>query len=331
MTKLVSQDQDLLNAVKLATDELGINLGEAAMKAGLPPDLLGNAELFIPSQLFNCVLEAIAQDFRSPDLAVVIARHLASPSLGLPTRIMGLSRNLADALDISTQYGAFYRDTGHWQHQIGQQQLVLFKRNNNYQKHFQQRNLLGTAQMHCLLGQWLGCEYAPNKISLGISNPHPKAEEALQDFFACELEYEAERDAFYLPEDSLQQAISTSNGELLQGVIAHVHGLQEEITKGSDVVAQTRLVINQRLSFASCTLDDLAFYLKTTPEVLTRALAQHKLSFEEILEQQIAEKAHYYLTDLHAPIELIVEALMSNNPQRLNELLMASLDEQRQW
>ena len=331
MTKLVSQDNDLLSALKLATKDLGIDLNAAAMTLGLPPNLLENADQFVASQLFNCLLQAIAKDHHCPQLAVHIAQHMTAPSLGLPTRIMGLSKTLGDALAISTQYGAFYRDTAHWQHQIGDQGVVLFKAKSQYQKDFSQRSLLGTAQMHLLLKMWNGPNWQAQKVTLCMAEPHPRALEYLQNFFSCKVEFDCECDGFYFPIDSINNPVIGADDQLLYGVLAHIDNLQQEISKGTDVIDQARLVINQRLNFAHCSQQDLAHHLEITSEQLSAELRQSNITFDQLSEQQITEKALYYLTELHAPIELILVAFMPHNQPRLNELLMTSLDNQSQW
>lgn len=331
MTKLVSQDNDLLNAFKLATKNMGVDLNEAAMSLGLPPNLLDNPDQFIASQLFNCLLEAIAKDYHCPHLAIEISQQIANPSLGLPTRVMGLSKTLGDALAISTQYGAFYRDTAHWQHQISEHGVVMFKAKSQYQQDFSQRSLLGTAQMHRLLKTWNGPGWQPTKVTLCMAQPNPRATEALQDFFATQLEFDQDCDGFYFPVETINNPVIGADDQLLYGVMAHIDNLQEEISKGAGVIDHARLVINQRLNFAHCSFADLVHYMEVSDDQLTAALAAQGLTFEQLMEQQVTEKAHYYLTELHAPIELILTALMPRNQPRLNELLMASLDTQAQW
>jgi len=332
MTKFVSQDEDVLNALKTATHRIGIDLPDAAMNLGLPPDLLANPDQFVPSQLFNCLLESIARDYHCRDLALKIAEHLETPALGLPTRMMALSKTFGDALAIATQYSAYYRDTGHWQHQIGEDGVTLFKAlNPTANSYFQQRSLLGTAQMYRLLQHWSGNAWQPSAVSFSFSDPGARFTDTFKQFFATELRFDQAFDGIHFPVDCLGLNITTANDQLLYGVLAHIDSLEQEINKGGDLISQARLVINQRLSFASCNLEELAYYLNVSADSLSAELDAQGLSFEQLLEQQIAEKANYYLTEFHAPTELILSALMPDNEPRLSELLMARIEARPQW
>lgn len=332
MTKLVSQDEDLLAALKAATGDIGIDLNDAAMSLGLPPDLLANPHQIVPSQLFNCLLEAIANDYHCPDIALKVAENITEPTLGLPTRIMGLSPTLGDGLQKATQYSAFYRDTAHWQHQYGEHLVTLYKTTDPaYLQNFKQRNLLGIALFYRLLIEWSDSNWLPNKVSLTMADPGHNFSQTFEQFFATDIAFNNPLDGIHLPLNCINEKICTADDQVLQGVVAHINNLQHEINQGEDLIGRARLIVNQRLSFATCTLADLALYLAVEPETLTTELQEHGLTFEQLLEQQICEKAHYYLTEMHAPIELILAALMPNNEPRLNELLMSSLDAQPQW
>ncbi|WP_317930589.1 AraC family transcriptional regulator ligand-binding domain-containing protein [Halioxenophilus sp. WMMB6] len=332
MKPIVSQDADVLNSLRLATKNLGIELEDAVIKMGLPPDLLKTPDQFVPSLLFNSLFEYLAQDYHCHDLALHAANLLQAPQLGLPARVMSLSRNFKEALDKAAQYGAFYRDTGPWQHQVSDGLVTLFKPANPFgSQHFRQRNLFGTAQMYQLICQLSGNLWRPSRVSFSFPDPGARFTYTFHDFFQCDLAFNQAVDAIHFPEGYLEFNITSADAYLLRGVEMHIEALQQEVMTGNDLLARAKLIINQRLSFASCTLEELASYMATTPESLSQHLAEQGLSFDDLLEQQISEKANYYLTEFHAPAELILSALMPNDEPRLNELLVDKLEGKQQW
>ncbi len=332
MTAICSNDEYILKALQLATQQLGFDVQEAVIGLGLPPDLLNTPEQFVPSQLFNCLLESIARDFHCYDIALVAAQHLRTPQLGLPARVMELSPHLRAALPKATQYGAFYRDTGPWQHHISDGQVALYKNELEFGHELvQQRNLLGTAQMLMLMTQLCGETWRPSKVSLSMPDPGARFSQSFTEFFGCEIDYDQHFDALHFSEAYLDLPIATANTDLLLDIELHIHKLQRDILKEGDFITRVKLVINQRLNFGSCSKLELAKYLGTSIEHLTAELQAAQLDFETLLEQQISEKANYYLTEFHAPTKLILSTLMPNNERRLNQLLSEKINAVHQW
>ena len=332
MKQFISQDADVLHAVNTAADELGIDLQDVAIKLGLPPDLLKHADQFVPSQLFNCLLETIGRDYHCQDFAVKAATHIQTPLLGLPTRVMGLCASFQQAFERAAQYSAFYRDTSYWQHQIGEGQVCFYKAGSSFNsEHYRQRNLLGTSQMFTIISELSGHLWRPNKVSFSFADPGARFRTTFDEFFQCELEFDQSFDGVYFPEGYLEYKISSCNVDLLRGVEMHISSLQEELKQGGDLLAQAKLIINQRLSFGCCSLSDLAHFMSLPEPQLVEELERAGISFSELMDQQIAEKANYYLTEFHAPTELILSALMPGNEPHLNDLLMSKLEKGHQW
>lgn len=332
MKPFISQDADLLNAAKQAATNIGFDLQDALIDLGLPPELLNNPDQFVPSQLFNCLLERTAKSYHCKDFALHVARNLQNPSLGLPTRLMALSANLRDALNRAGQYGAFYRDTSHWQHQIGEQKVSFAKTASSFSsEHCPQRNLLGTAQMYLVITQLANYAWRPSLVSFSISDPGARFRDTFDEFFQCPIKFDQSKDGLEFDLEYLDAPIASANPELLRGVEMHIESLQAELNQGGDVLSRARLIINQRLNFGNCTLEALANFLQLSPSQLIESLDQAETNFAQLMEQQIAEKATYYLTQFHAPTELVLQAMMPNDQPHLSDLLMARLDGGHQW
>jgi len=326
MKHILTQDGDILNALEEACNALGIDLKDTMHKLGLSPSLLLAPGKLVPSLLFGCILEAIARDYHCHDLALHVARKLQAPQLGLAARLMSLSTTLRSGLDKAHLYSAFYQDTSHWQHKIDNDQLILFKTSTRSNcEHWRQRNLFGIAQMFMLLKNMSGRLWRPSKISFSSKSLGGRFSDTFQQFFQCELAFEQAYDAIHIPIDALEFSVATCDVNLMRGMETQIKILQQGLQENRDFIGRARLIIDQRLSFAGCSQNELAFYMAVTEDQLNAELAKSNISFELLLEQQIAEKARYYLSEFKAPHKLIVSALMPDNEARLAALLKADI------
>ncbi|GAB2189267.1 hypothetical protein MAH1_08750 [Sessilibacter sp. MAH1] len=332
MKQIVSQDTDVLLSLEAASKDLGFDLLDEVIKLGLPPDLLKNPDVFVPSQLFNCLLEHIANDMHCKHLGLLMAHHLQTPHLGIPTRVMSLCQNFREALLKANEYSAFYRDTGPWQSSTEGNNVSIFKIHDLIDgHHYHQRSLFGTAQMYHLILQLNGSEWQPSSVSFSFANPGGRFYETYQNFFDCAVKFDQPFDGVTFDAKYLDSSIVTADRELLKDIELHIETLNSEILTNGDFISHAKQIISQRLNFATCTLEEVAEFLSLTPCDLSKRLEQSALSFITLLEEQVCEKATFYLTQLNAPVELILSALMPGNEPRLNDLLTRRLAALNQW
>lgn len=97
--------------------------------------------------------------------------------------------------------------------------------------------------------------------------------------------------------------------------------LQEELVHGRDFIDRARLIVDERLRFAHCSEDELAFYMEVSAAELEDELSQANSSFKKLLEQQIYKRAQDYLRKFQAPSKVIASALMPNNEARFHQLM----------
>lgn len=323
MTQSLTEDDDVLNALIATCDDLGIDLKRVIADMGLPAKILTAAQQFIPSHLFNCVLETIAANYHCRDLALHIASELQSPQLGLPTTVMALSNTVGTALNNASKYSAFYHDTSYWQHRISDTEVSLFKAASPFSsEHYRQRNLLGTAQMFLLLNSLSPHLWRPNKVGFSFPDPGVLFSKTFHTFFACDLLFDQAEDSISFAADYLEFHVSGSDINLLRGIENQTAVMKRLLLQDRNLVDQARLLINERLRFAHCTEAELAHFMEISSEQLRDELNRANISFAEILEQQICKRAKEYVKKYHAPIKLITSALMPENEDRLSHLMM---------
>lgn len=322
MKHTLTEDEDVLHALFEACKSLGIDLKDAASKAGLPAKLLTLPNHFVPSHLFNYLLETIAKKYHCQDFALHLANKLQTPELGLPTTVMSLSSDFKTGLEHASNYCAYYQDTGYWRHQICDEQVTLIKSANRLSStYYRQRNLLGTAQMFLLMNTLSSHLWQPKKVCFSFSDPGAKFSQTFHKFFDCELIFDQPNDSISFPVDYLEFSISSSDPMLLRSMEAHIRGLQEELLHDRNIVERARLMIDERLRFAHCSEDELAFYMKLSTADLRSELEKANTNFTEVLEQQISARAVFYSKRCHVPMDIVLSSLMPYHEDRLYDLL----------
>lgn len=324
MKQFHSDELDVLNALLAACKGLGIESRDTLKQLGLSRALLNAPETFVPSHLFNAVIEEIARGYHCHDLALHIARNLTTPHLGLAARIAAFSLDLRSGLAHASRYALYYQDTSCWQYQIADQRVCLYKQATPFtSQHIPQRNLLGTAQMFMLLGLLTDKLWQPSSVSLSFADPGYRFTETFEAFFQCDLAFEQDKDAIYFAEEYLDYSLGTADLTMLHNLETQVDGLQRALFEDRPPVEQARLIIDQRLRFSDCSADELAMYMGMSSDQLAAIFDDAGTSFAAILEQQTVDRARYCLKRFNPPLTLVTEALMPEDPGRLATLLSA--------
>jgi hypothetical protein len=258
MKQDLSENGDILNALREATKSLGIDLEKVFLELGLPKTLIRSPEQLVSSHIFNIVLETIARDYHCKDFALHLAKALYAPRLGFPAQIMAYSATIRSGLEAAEQYRIFYQDTHHWQHSISEGQVTIFKPSNDFVKHFQQRNLFGTAQIFMHLSRLSNNIWQPNKISFSFADPLGLFTDKFETFFECELAFDRPFDGVHFKEDYLDFNIVTTDLPMLRSAKQQIGALQQALFNGKEFIDRARLLLNQRLRFSYCTEADLA-------------------------------------------------------------------------
>ncbi|QQD19160.1 AraC family transcriptional regulator ligand-binding domain-containing protein [Spongiibacter nanhainus] len=324
MKRFLSDEKDIANAFLRACDALGIDHKNALKELGLSRVLLNYPECFVPSHMFNLVIEELARTYHCHDFALHIAQNLTVPHLGLTAKIASFSLDLRSALNHADNYSLYYQDSGCWQHHIADGQVCLYKPTTPYSSHYYpQRNLLGSAQMFMLLGQLTDGLWQPSSISLSFPDPGYRFTDTFSDFFQCELSFQQNRDAIYFSEDYLDYNLSTADLNMQQNLETQIKGLQQSIFEDRDLVDCARMIIDQRLRFSSCSETELAYFMGVSTVELTDNLNAVATSFKPLLQQQQLERARYYTKRFNCPGDLVARAIMPEEPEKLSALLTA--------
>lgn len=324
MKRFLSDEKYLMNAFLRAGDQLGIDYKRVFKALGLSRVLLNSPEAFIPSHLFNRVLETIANDDHCHDIALHIAQNLTTPHLGLAAKVAAFSLDLRSGLAHAQDYNLYYQDTGCWRHHLADQQVCLYKPGTPFCSHYNsQRHLLGTAQIYLLLEQLTGGLWQPSAVSFSFPDPGYRFTDTFESFFACELAFDQDKDAIYFPEDDLDVSLTTADLGMLRSVETQINELQMTLFEDQDILGRARLVLDQRLRFSACTEPELAQLLGLSAAQLHNELSQANTDFSRLYLERCADRATFYIRRFNAPTDLVCQSLSPDNPEQLAQFLVA--------
>ncbi|MAY38206.1 MULTISPECIES: AraC family transcriptional regulator ligand-binding domain-containing protein [Spongiibacter] len=310
MRPFLSDEEDVLNAFLKACNELGIDAKDALKSLDLAPSLLASPEKLVPSHLFNQLLEEVARLYHCHDLALRVAQQLGAPRLGLPGRLMAYSLDLRSGLNKAEHYAVYYQDTGYWQQHTDNGLVTLSKQPSPFASEYNhQRNLLGTAQLFLLLRQITGGFWQASQLSFSFPDPGGKFTDTFRAFFRCELRFSQPSDAIHFAEEYLDTDLSTADPGALKSLENQISAFQAELLGEQAPLGRARLLLDQRLRFASCDFSELAFYMGISKEALRQTFRDAASSFDEFRRERQAERAQYYERVFHAPTALLARAI----------------------
>lgn len=135
-----------------------------------------------------------------------------------------------------------------------------------------------------------------NPVRLSLRRPLPADPSPYQDFFACELHFGAEEDAFVLATDDAEALLPTANRELAETFDA-ILAQQLAAHSKADLVSRCEAFLLKQLTSGEPSVGDLVKALGMSRRTLQRKLREMGTSYHEILEETRYELAKRYLQE----------------------------------
>lgn len=126
-----------------------------------------------------------------------------------------------------------------------------------------------------------------------FKHPPPRTTEAHEQFFGCPVLFDADRDAFLLPRESLEVPNKVGDAGIAQFIDGH---LEKEVAQKADEVSleqRVRVQISTTLSEGVPKISDVAKPLGMSGRTLQRRLSENGSSFQALVDEarrQLAER-----------------------------------------
>lgn len=298
----------MLLGLEDAANEIGVDVAPLLQRFHIDPELTHKPDGFISLESFMGFLEAAVLEYDCPHFGLIIARHRPKFGFGILAQFIKASPDIGTALENVHRHVQIMTHT-RWdlRKQYGQATLVRIERQVFEQKH-DQMQLLSIAQYYQLLRGLIGDNWRSTSVSFSFSAPRDKQQ--YKRFFQAPVYFNEEFTGITFPDSHLQQAIPTSDPELLKIIEQHIETLEQE--RGDSMCDKVSLIIRQLLDSGICSIEGVALKLHMHPKKLQRALKSENTNFKELLKKTRLEIAEFYLSQ--SDIELIqLSAILGYN------------------
>ena len=138
----------------------------------------------------------------------------------------------------------------------------------------------------------LGQDLVPTKLTL--AHPEPECAQVLQDYFRCDIEYDAERTSLTISRGQADRILPTANNQI---ALMHDELLMKylvEIKKGN-IVDQVKSIILENLPDGQISDKMVASELNLSERSMQRRLQEHQTTFRKLLESVREMVAKQYI------------------------------------
>ncbi len=285
-----------------ALEEAGIDAQKVFETAGFDPALLARPGARVPVSVIRKLWLHAVDITGNPCIGLDAVRHL-HPTSGHALGYACLaSTTIREALQRFARYFRVvneaarpqFEDTG-----IGFCLRLTFRGGVPLLPSAQQDTLLASA---LALARRCACEDDFSPLRVELMHPAPACAARLGSFFNAPIEFDAPQYAMHFEREEMLRVLPTGNPEL---ALSSERLLRDYLARmdRTDVVAQARKFIAERLTSGEPLAGDAARALAASPRTLQRRLSENGTSFAKLLDQTRHELAIEYLRDPENTVE----------------------------
>jgi len=134
-------------------------------------------------------------------------------------------------------------------------------------------------------------------LDVFIRHPAPASITAHRDYFGCQVQFGAERDAILFSEQTLAQPNILGDEGISRYLVSHLDADLSRIAEEAPLVRQARDAIAQALSEGAPKMAEIARGLGLSARSFHRRLSEHGLSFQTLTEETRRDLAEGLLRD----------------------------------
>jgi AraC-like DNA-binding protein len=264
--------------------------------AGLTLHQIRTPDVRIPVKSQIKFLDQVASALKDDFLGVHLAQSVDLRELGLLYYVLASSENFATALARVARYSAIHNEGVHlaFNHQrhlaVSFEYVGVARVSDRHQIEFFVAILLR------LCRHLIGRQVSPQRVRL--AHPRSPLPMDLKAFFACEIEFGAQRDEVIFPLDGANAAMTQADPYLNSLLLRYCEEtLSSRRTKTGDWTSRVGNAIAPLLPHGEATIEKVAQNLGMSPRTLARRLQQEGGSFAKVLQDVRSRLAHQYFRE----------------------------------
>lgn len=292
-----------LSGIRELISELGGNPAAMLSKVGISPDALRDADAFIPFSAKVTLLEEIATALDAPFVGLQLARKQSLDVLGPLSMVSRTSATVGDALEAIVKFLPIHTPNVTAEVSIDGDKAIMTERVDAFRGN-QDRQIFE----HCLglLLKTFRAIFSPDfsPDALYLASPAPPVNSShLEDFFQCDLNFDAPICSMEFHRSILDAELAARNPELNSIVTNFLE--KEAQAEDALVEKHVRKLIKDLLPIGQCSLPAIASHLGMHERSLQNALNREGQEFRKLLELTRQELAAEYLAGSNIPISEI--------------------------
>jgi len=251
-------------------------------RIGITPEAIDSAGARIPAALFSTLLQELALNTDNPRIALRCGEATQPRMLGSVGFLMATAPTLGDAYRLLNDYLPLLIEGVHLsleQQEDGASLLLDLQDDGD--------RPLAEWLLACLHSwpRWLiGKQMPLRQVDLAFAEPLAPA--LYEQFFAAEVQFNADRNRLYFAAEVLQQPCLDANEELHRHHLQFADQLLSSATRDGALVAQVKGLIRTRIAAGDALVsrDQVAAQLHLSLRTLQRKLDQHDTHFQALYD-----------------------------------------------
>jgi AraC-like DNA-binding protein len=248
----------------------------------LPCQLRDPNELIIYEKILH-LLELSAQKCNISTFGLRLSANQGMKTVGLVGAYMCRQKTVLDALLIAQKYAYMHAQGMSISLTLLDNHLceLKYQQLHNPANFYPQKSQLSIGIMYRILHDLCGFEWHAKKV-LFEQDANKEERRFFQQFFDCEVEFNADVNALYFHSDYLKQ-IPIVHEELTSEVIFQQFESQKS-TKEVGIIILVEQTINMLLATGECSKENIALCIGIHPKKMQRTLQEHNTNYQALLD-----------------------------------------------
>jgi AraC-like DNA-binding protein len=285
--------------------ERGADLPEMMRAAGLDPEALRHPEASIDYAGFCTLLKACAAAWDLPDLGLRMARQQQVDLLGPVALIIRMEPTVRAALNAVTANLVIHSNAivAALEETADTASLIIGLRGDA--PTCRENTELILAQTRIVLESAAGGPV--HLVEASFRHPRGASARAVAAYFGCPIRYEAERNAVSFDSAVLDRRIERTDLAYHALIRRYLTTARAELDL--DPLDAARAEVARQMELGTCSLENVAQGLRTSPRSLQRQLKAEGTTFRDLMDDWRRDRALALVTHTRLPLSQVSEAL----------------------
>lgn len=288
-----------VNALLRRGESLGVAVQPLLDELQLPRD---DVDARIPQARYNALFDALAARTHDADFGLHLAEHGDVDGFDVVGHLAARSSSVKEALERVARYSRIVHDGGRVEVEATTGGAVIYPGCRGLLHEFpRQIAEYSAASVVVMIGALTQARVQPRRVEFRHARPPSIAEH--ERIFGCAPRFGMPETLVELDDEVLQRRTMVHDAGLVGVLERYARELVERLTPDEDLVAQVKREIAVVLMDGRPAVENVAGKLGLGARTLQRRLAEHELTFQDLVEDVRRSCAARYVRDGKLPLQ----------------------------